>query len=354
MNKVIRVQGTHFEQGLQQGTLLTEDIRQNIRVVEDGLARRSYDSRKYEDFVSRNAAFIKDAHRELYEEMEGLAQGANVSLLEIFKLNIPAYFMTEYFRQECSMILVRGAATVDGCTYMIKNRDMSIPISQAVIHRIYPEGLQVLEVSGAGTVTYPAGGMNSHGLGVTTTGVWPKTVTPALDRTDSAHVFFNIRLLLDHCVSADEALSYISDSPRMNGINLIVADKNRAYVAELTKDDMVVEEAGERGILYRTNHYLSKALSLLNTESADYRSTYHRLRRIEELLRVRYGRLRFQDLFRIMSDHQGGADCICRHSHGELKPQTVSTSLFVLEDFEAWTTLGNPCEQLPLVSLRDE
>jgi hypothetical protein len=322
--------------------------------VEDGLAQHSYDSRRYEDFISRNAAFIKEAHRELYDEMEGLAQGAGVSFLEILKLNIPAYFMTEYFRQECSMILARGKATADGCTYVIKNRDMSIPISQAVIHRSYPGGLQVLEVSGAGTVTYPASGMNSHGLGVTTTGVWPKQIPPALDRVDSAHIFLNIRLLLDHCASADEALAYIAASPRMNGINLILADKNKAFAVELTKDGMEVEEAGERGLLYRTNHYLSKALSPLNTGPSGYSSTYHRLKRIEELLAERYGKLRFQDMFRIMSDHQGGADAICRHSHGEIKTQTISTSLFVLEDFEAWTALGNPCEQLPRVSLRDE
>ena len=67
---------------------------------------------------------------------------------------------------------------------------------------------------------------------------------------------------------------------------------------------------------------------------------------IRELLEERYGAIRFQDLFRIMSDHKNGVNGICRHPEEGYPGWTMSTSLFVLEDREVWTTLDNPCKNL--------
>jgi hypothetical protein len=115
---------------------------------------------------------------------------------------------------------------------------------------------------------------------------------------------------------------------------------------------MVLQADDGRGILYRSNHYHSDKLSHLNPDPNEYCSTYRRSERIHELLEERYGKLRFQDLFRIMSDHEHGVFGVCRHPRENAPGRTVSASMFVIEDFEAWTVLGNPCEQLPHVALR--
>ena len=65
------------------------------------------------------------------------------------------------------MLCVRGQAAADGCTYIIKNRDMGMPMEQALVRHIYPDGQEIIEVGGAGILTYPAVGINSHGLAVT-------------------------------------------------------------------------------------------------------------------------------------------------------------------------------------------
>lgn len=351
MKAVIEVSGTPFEQGVQEGQQLREIIQKNIQLVKERMERDHLNNDRYREFVQRNLGFMERRHQDLYEEMKGIAEGSGLPFEDIVWLNIPAYFMSEYFNQECSMLMVRGRASADGNTYVIKNRDMSMYIEQAVIRREYPDGLKMVEINGAGTVTYPACGMNSYGLGVTNTGFWSAKAPSDVDRADSAHIFLNAHVLLSECKSAGEALEYVKHSPRMNGLNVILVDTKDAYCVEMTKNDVSVQEDDGSGILYRSNHYISYKFKDLNPDITQYTSTYKRYERIGELVKERYGRLRFQDLFRIMSDHENDSCCICRHPKEGIPAKTVSTSMFVLEDGEAWATIGNPCENLRFASI---
>ena len=352
MSGMVTVKGTPFEQGLMQGKELRDAILHNIEEVKNKMKKDRVDERRYWAFVQRNADFMKEKHTDLYEEMKGIAEGAGIPFEEILLLNIPAYFMTGYFNQECTRIMARGKATADGCTYVIKNRDMGTYIGQTVVSREYPDGLKIVEVNGAGTVTYPAAGMNSYGLGVTTTGFWSAKVSPDIETIDSTHIFVNVHLLLANCRTAKEALEYVKASPRMNGLNIILVDQTDAFLIEMTKDDVYVEEDDGSGILFRTNHYLSEKFKSLNPGEEDYPSTFKRHARVKELLDAQYGRIRFQDLFRIMSDHENGGNAICRHPQPGYPSWTMSTRMFVLEDREAWTTLDNPCKSLLYSSLK--
>ena len=346
MGGIVSVIGTPYEQGITQGRELRETILHNIQEVRQKMERDRVNLERYSRFVKRNADFIEKNHQDIWEEMKGIAEGAEINFENILMLNIPAYFMTQYLSQECSMIMARGRATADGMTYVIKNRDMNTYIDQVVIEREYPDGLKIVEVNGAGTVTYPASGMNSFGLGVATTGFWSEKASPDMETIASTHIFVNIHLILKNCRTAKEALKYVKSSPRMNGLNIILVDSQDAFLVEMTKDRIQVEEDKGNGILFRTNHYISNEFQALNPEEEKYPSTYFRYRRIKELLEKQYGKIRFQDLFRIMSDHKNEGNAICRHPQEGYPGWTMSTSLFVLEDKEAWTTLDNPCKNL--------
>lgn len=142
------------------------------------------DLQAYQAFVNQNLRFFQEQRPEMYEELQGIAQGSGLPLDDILLLNIPAYFLCESFRhitQECSMLCVRGQAAADGCTYIIKNRDMGMPMEQALVRHIYPDGQEIIEVGGAGILTYPAVGINSHGLAVTTTGFWTEKDPTRID-----------------------------------------------------------------------------------------------------------------------------------------------------------------------------
>lgn len=351
MDNVVVVKGSAYEQGLSQGKALAPVIKTNIDNVKLKLRADNVDMERYQAFVKKNVGFMEKEHSNLIEEMRGIADGSGINFKDIVTLNIPAYFMTKYLSQECSMVMARGKATIDGCTYLAKNRDMSTHIEQAVIKREAPDGNSIIEVNGAGTVTYPACGMNSHGLAVATTGFWSKYAQPNLDEVDAAHIFVNIRLLLENCNTAKEVLEYLKTSPRMNGLNIIAADRADAFVIETTRDQMHVEEDSGEGVLYRSNHYMLPQNRHLNPDPQEYQSTYKRAERIGEMLKECYGRVRFQDILRIMSDHQNGINSICRHPKGDVLADTVSTSIIVLEDGEVWTSIGNPCESLRYVSI---
>ena len=348
-NNVVPVYGTPYEQGVQQGRALAAVIAENVKTIRADFAKAKCDMERYIPFMKKNVAFLQKAHPEQIEEMGGIADGSGIPYEDILFINIPAYFMLRYFAQECSMILARKNATADGCTYLIKNRDMKMTVRQAVIEHHYNDGMAITEVNGAGIVTYPGIGLNSHGLALTTTGFWSKKTHVELEDVNSCHMFVNIHLPLAHCKNVAEVLEYLKTSPRMNGLNIIAADKNDAVVIETTRDGMVVAHDDGSGVLYRTNHYLFEEYVALNPDFADYPSTFMRHARIGELLEERRtrGGIRFQDLYRILSDHKNEpVNAICRHPNALTPSETVSTSLVCVEDGELWTTPGNPCQHL--------
>ena len=102
------------------------------------------------------------------------------------------------------------------------------------------------------------------------------------------------------------------------------------------------------GVLFRTNHVVSDQLSHFNPPEENYPSTHKRYDRIAQMVEERYGSLRFQDLYRIMSDHTNEPNCICRHPHEGVPATTVSTTLCVVEDREVWTTLQIPVWPCPM------
>jgi len=354
MDAITEVAGTPYEQGVEQGKKLHDDIVFNVKIVQDYMDKNVKKLAVYQEFVHKNEAFMLKFHPDLVEEMKGIAKGSGMSYESILWINIPAYFMTDRLNQECSMIMARGKATADGCTYLIKNRDMSLLIKQAVISRTYPDGSHIVELNGAGVVTYPGNGFNDSGLAVATTGFWSKKAPAHMEDVGASHIFVNIHLLLANCKTVWDVAEYLKTSPRMNGLNMIAVDKTDAIAIETTRDSMVIEKDTGDGLLFRTNHYISEELKHLNPDPGEYVSTFKRYGRIAEITKERYGKIRFQDMFRILSDHKNGTNCICRHPSEAAKAKTVSSSLVVLDDLEMWTSLDNPCMSLRFAGIQGD
>lgn len=338
------VHGSPYEQGVQQGQALVDLIADNIKTLRENVEKCGCNMERYVLFMDKNAAFLQRECPDQIEEIKGIADGSGMKYEDILFINIPTYFMLQYFSQECSMILARGKATADGETYLIKNRDMRIPLQQVVIERHYDNGKIISEVNGAGIITYPGIGINSDGLALTTTGFWSKKAHIELDEVEKRHIFVNIHLPLTRCRSVMEVIAHLENLPRMNGLNIIAVDKDDAALIETTRNDMTVVHDDGSGIMFRTNHYLFEKNVCLNPDFSEYPSTFMRFKRINELLAQRLGKIRFQDLFRILSDHENEpVNSICRHPNALSVVETVSTTLVELEDKELWTTLDNPC-----------
>ncbi|KUK71953.1 MAG: hypothetical protein XD91_1624 [Clostridiales bacterium 38_11] len=348
---VIKVKGTPYEQGKQQGEKIGDIIKENVINIKQSIAKSNVKEKYYNELLEENLGFIEKAEPDVYEEMKGISDGAKIDFNDIAIINIPIYFMLDIFPDECSSILARGNATFDGNTYLIKNRDMKLPtFKQIVLERGYINGDNIVEVNGAGIVTYPGNGINKYSLAISTTGVWSKKIPVDVADISKTDVLINVHFILESCKNVDEAIKFLNNIKRMNGINLLIADRSKAVAVEVTRDKIVLEE-DEDGILVRTNHYLSEELRRLNKSPKEYQSTYKRLDRIKNFLHKKQGNIKFQDMLEIASDHENAPySCICRHRYGadESEAKTVSSSLIVLEDKQVWTALCNPCEALKL------
>jgi len=357
----IDVYGTPYEQGVQQGKAFQSLILANVQSIRDELNKSNLNMERYHKLTALNASFLQKTFPDQWEELLGIANGSDIPFEDIITINIPTYFMKKSFAQECSMLLVRGDATADGCTYLIKNRDMEMPFHQVSVTYHYPDGSSISEVGGAGIITFPAIGVNDAGLTVTSTGTSTGIPSNAkgivkVDVSDedfgTAHIFVSLHHLLRNCRTTEDVLDYLNSYPRLNGLNLIAADERTAAVVETTRNGYLVEWVDDSGILSRSNHYCISDYIYNNPSREQYPSTYLRKERIEALLSQQKRKLRFQDLVRIMSDHENSpVNGICRHAN-ELSPaQTASCSICCLEDRELFTTPGNPCEHLILSSL---
>lgn len=344
--------GTPYQQGIAQGEAFRALIQHNIQAVRTDLENSHLDIDRYQQLTVRNAAFLQKDQPQQWEEMQGIAAGAQVSFDDILLINVPTYFLKSACGQECSMLLVRGAATADGLTYLAKNRDMGMQMEQVTVEYRYPDKTSICEVGGAGIVTYPALGVNSAGLTVTSTGFWSPKVEMHLDDVDNRHIFVNLHHVLQSCHTTHDVLDFLDHYPRMNGLNLIAADENSAVLVETTRDEYLVQWADESGILYRTNHYMLGEHQKLNKEFEEYPSTFLRYERIGTMVSQAKRKFRFQDILRILSDHENSPiNGICRHANELAPARTVSCSICCLEDRELFNTPGNPCEHMVAVAL---
>ena len=145
----------------------------------------------------------------------------------------------------------------------------------------------------------------------------------------------------------------VRDQPRVAGMNMTLADTHSAYALEITSDQVEVFEP-EDGVLVRTNHYLSPALSELAPTHDENRGTFDRYQRASQIVAERLGQISVHDLVRLMSDHaEPPAQSICRHgTDGE--GRTYVAMVACPQDRSLWATLGNPCEGIQMVGRPEE
>jgi isopenicillin-N N-acyltransferase-like protein len=164
---VLHLKGTAYDRGYQHGVLLKEQIQRNIATYIDGtlLIEKSKSDlpERLVEFYKSIPTIMSHVPDHFIQEMEGLADGAEVLVAKIVALNL----FPEMFH--CSGITVSGQASKDGEMYHARVLDYSIGKNlqtTAVLQIVEPEkGIPFLNVSYAGfigTVT----GMNLEKIAI--------------------------------------------------------------------------------------------------------------------------------------------------------------------------------------------
>lgn len=349
-HQYIRVSGTPRERGLAYGTAARERIHRVIeeyRVLFDKEAHIGWDAALEKAAVYE--APIRAYRPDLIEEMEGIAEGAGTDFRTILLLNCRSEVMFAQIRDSaedaCSVIGVPPESTADGKVYLAQTWDWwSIGAGTTVLLEVeQPPFEKALIITEAGLVG--GKGLNAAGIGV--------SLNALSARGGRAGV--PLHVLLRGAISQPtlpKAIDAIAKASRAGAgcIGLVSADGLVVAVeAAPTELDILLSDGR---ILCHTNHWLSP-LMLQGKEATRYSftSTFTRLDRIRRLTRPLEGHVTPEALLRVLSDHAGAPDSVCRHDDPALPEYHRHTSLWAMVlDVQArtlWITDGSPCSTSP-------
>ncbi len=164
----LRLTGNAYEQGLQHGCTLKEQIAQNLTLYFDRFEQEGELSRdEVRCRAKRDTAVIQACNSDCFAALVGVAEGCDLPLEALVALNVRYEILYHQFAHssgsDCSSFAVLPDTTADGHLLMGQNRDWIPQVQWAVLHVTEPDGLQLLRFTEAGIVGGKIG-LNSEGL----------------------------------------------------------------------------------------------------------------------------------------------------------------------------------------------
>lgn len=229
--KILHISGTNYEMGYQQGSLLKEEVQENIR------AWLHYSWISLENLTIIWNVMKEYVPQEYIEEMHGLADGAEIPFEEIAAANM-VILVGDI--GGCFGISAWGNATKDGKLYHARSFDMAFDIrdpitgicaqENSVLIVRHPESGYASLIPTVAGAMHGGGGINEQGIAVgqqiCQSRNWDLRGMPAQ---------FRVQQVLDHASTAQEAINFLI-SNREFGWNFIVSDSKipAGYVVETT------------------------------------------------------------------------------------------------------------------------
>jgi predicted choloylglycine hydrolase len=254
---VLHLEGTWYDMGLEQGKLMSDEIKQTFACV-NGLIHH-YDpvvpSSWAIDLLHKYVYMKEDPYvlQEFKDEMKGVSDGSGAPLKDI------AAFHSMIYLASCSVVAAWGKATRDGSLYYFRSLDYPLnfvdpktgiaiqDLSMLVVYK--PKGgLPFVSFSWPGFIG-TVSGMSSQGIVV---GV----LTDASKHEQAAGVpmVFRLKQVLEQATNLDQATQILSQKPFEGGYNLVAADAKvpDAAVVEINARNVYV---GKWNGPAESNHY---------------------------------------------------------------------------------------------------
>ncbi len=340
-----RFAGSHRQIGRQFGEATADLIRLHRDLALQRLRARSGVSPdeavaaalRYRPFVQRFAPFLD-------EEVQGVAEGAGISLEDAYLLQLraelaatPGLYAVGETGDECTTFAVLAEATGNGSPLVGQNADLPAFYGEiGVIVEIVSDDLpSVLMLTPAGQVSYI--GINDRGLGV-----FANYLTCDGWRVGFPRYLFS-RLALTH-ETVDDAIVAIRAIPRASSRNLIMADRHSAADLETTPTrDARLDPVD--GLLAHANHYV--AAELADEERSPTKQVANsrvRLDRMRELLKERRGRLDAPVMQEILRDRACYPDTLCRQPGDDPSSDIMTFASVIAEpaNGQMWVAVGPP------------
>jgi isopenicillin-N N-acyltransferase-like protein len=349
--------GAPYSRGVEHGERLSDEIRTNLDVYRAQYEYRGVDLDDARADANRFVSIIERDAPDYLEEMRGIADGADLDLVDVTLLNVRYEVMYSAYSEEaaelatgadgdltdgCTSFGVQPRRTADGRTYLGENWDWKPDVETVVIEQRHDDGPAVLAVTEAGIVGYKMG-LNEAGIGLVINGL----VTP----NDGENPFrkpFHVRSkeILD-AARFEDAIRPIVETDRACSANFLLGHADGELIDFEAAPEVVNYLYPEDGLLTHANHFEDRR----RVESTNERrspSTLYRARRLRRLIESA-GDVTVDDLESALADHFGRPASICRHADTSAEPLARSrTNLGLVLDLERGSlsvTDGPPCER---------
>ncbi len=284
--------------------------------------------------------FAEERYPQYVQELEGIAEGADIPLDDIFVLNaMEAVTNDALHLTKCTSLAVNQQRTANGHVIVAHNEDW-LPEDEADIFIIHarPEGeLPFLAVTYGGLS--PNIGFNAAGLAQCCDTVYPTDSRIGVPRVIVSRAVLAAR-------TPAEAIQRTLVPHRAAGYNhLIVHESGEFYNVEVSARHFALQY-GLEGFLAHTNHYLSNEMRAIESEPDELISTRIRYFRALRLLSETPEHT-IKSLQNIQKDHVNYPDSICNHAiEGDPldREKTITALVIDLTTRQLHATWGTPCE----------
>ena len=347
--RVVRAEGDALTRGRVIGCELSDIIQRSIGFYHMYFERRGFSSQQLADMLAPYLDAAQAAVPELVDMMMGMAEAADVPLMDVFAVNAfeelePLVELPEgdpspsgggentwSKPDRCSSLCLSGPGyTIVGHNEQWLAGDMG---NVAVVIELPGDG-GTATASPTYACCLPATGVNSHAVAL---GI--QSVTASDEGVGVPRVLVS-RHALESAGRAD-ALSRTALPGRSGGYGYCFAARGG--------DTFRIETTTERQVVFdgpgvHTNHYLDPDLVRLSPEpSAGSRG---RLERLTQLIDERTPDTP-EAVMEILSDHGAGSQPLCVHpdpDEGDEADAVVFSAVFELESGRMWVAPGLPCQ----------
>jgi hypothetical protein len=288
---VLVVSGTPEQMGEAAGALALKPATRVLNYPRELLQKYSAD-RLWALFVQAGKGMLPQFPDDHRKELDALARGAGAERDAVLVGNT-LFDLKQAFA--CSAVLVEGDRSATGGPLLGRNLDYP---SLGYIHEyslvtVYrPAGKHAFASVGFPGLVGCLSGMNDAGLSLAILEVYDvKSGERSFDGKGIPYALCH-RKLLEECTTIAEAKKTLEALPRTTTLNLVLADRKRVAVFEVTPRH-VVERPAERGVCCCTNHFCAEQLR--TPKARDMARTFERFATLEEM-RARPGKAGPDDL----------------------------------------------------------
>ena len=335
--KVVELNGTPYQRGLQHGKLLHDSIHKAVGVWKENLRGTFHTD---PDLFIRNFAsatnYVPSIEKwtpDLLQEVHGIAEGAGIDFQTMLVFQLPDEYWvngSSIAGEHCSALGI--SATRDHSAFVAQNMDLEgfRDGFQTILHISELSGSEEFVLTFPGLIGF--NGLNSKGIGITT-----NTLKQLANSRDGLPVAFVVRGVLSKG-NFDEAQSFLKSVHHASGQTYTLGGGGRVAYFEASANKVVeVDPPNTGNFIFHTNHpVVNEDYSPEGTRVMSQPSLADNTRTRYEALRNHLARdpgKKVIDLIQeTLRSHDSRQYPVCRPLHDNVGGFTYASTIMVLEE----------------------